>query len=273
MAEEKKNHQVDAERPQTVRVNIGNQAVEAILNEDGSLTMPEEVQHIMEAGVNVMQQAVEAASPADGPSNGETVLKDGNVADSFKGLPMRELIGGPLFAAAEAQEKLASIALDYYNKIAFYGEGEKKNDGSDTKKGETRILEFKVNRPVEENGKMTTLSQTVQAPFIGLVPIPSLLIDRIDIDFQMEVTDTNTTTEKSSKEASTDISAKWFGVQASISGKVSSSRENTRSTNQTAKYQVHVTASQQQQTEGLSKLMDIMASCVEPIPTSDSGGK
>lgn len=91
---------------------------------------------------------------------------------------------------------------------------------------------------------MKTLKQHVEAPFIGLVPIPSLLIDRIDINFQMEVTDTNTTTEKSSKEASTDISAKWFAVQASVSGKVSSSRENTRSTNQTAKYQVHVTASQ-----------------------------
>ena len=51
----------------------------------------------------------------------------------------------------------------------------------------------------------------------------------------------------------------------SVNGKVSSSRENTRSTNQTAKYQVHVSARQQQPTEGLSKLMDIMASCVEPV--------
>lgn len=268
MAEEKKNQQADAERPKTVRVKFGNQEVEAILNEDGSITMPEEVQHIMAAGANIMQQA---ASPTDMPSDDAPAATNDNVADNFKGLPMRELIGGPLFAAAEAQEKLASIALDYYNKIAFYGEGEKGIDGSDAKKGDTRILKFKVNRPIEQNGEMKTLEQTVEAPFIGLVPIPSLLIDRIDIDFQMEVTDTNTTTEKSSKEASTDISAKWFAVQASVSGKVSSSRENTRSTNQTAKYQVHVTASQQQQTEGLSKLMDIMASCIEPIPTSDGG--
>lgn len=38
---------------------------------------------------------------------------------------------------------------------------------------------------------MTTMSQSVKAPFIGLVPIPSLLIDRVDVDFQMEVTDTS----------------------------------------------------------------------------------
>lgn len=113
---------------------------------------------------------------------------------------------------------------------------------------------------------MDLFTQEIQAPFIGLVPIPALLIDRIDVDFQMEVTATNTTAEKTTAEASTSISAKWYVVSAQVSGKVSSSRENTRSTNQTAKYQVHVTASQQPQTEGLSKLMDIMASCIEPMP-------
>lgn len=110
------------------------------------------------------------------------------------------------------------------------------------------------------------MEQTVEAPFIGLVPIPSLLIDRVDIDFQMEVTDTNTEKSSVNTDTSTNLSAKWFTVKAEISGKVSTSRENIRSTNQTAKYQVYVTASQQRQTEGLSKLMDIMASCIESIP-------
>lgn len=199
-------------------------------------------------------------TPAPNPDPKKNV--GDSAADKFKGLPMRELIGGPLFAAAEAQEKLAAIALDYYNKIAFYGEGE---EGT---KGDTRILKFKLNRPVEQDGAIKPMEQTVEAPFIGLVPIPSLLIDRVDIDFQMEVTETNSEKSTSSADVSTNISAKWFSVKADISGKVSSTRENTRSTNQTAKYQVHVSASQQRQTEGLSKLMDIMASCIEPIPAS-----
>lgn len=79
----------------------------------------------------------------------------------------------------------------------------------------------------------------------------------------MEVTTTETSTEKSDKEASVSSNASFkFGCFASgsvsVNGKVSSSRENTRSTNQTAKYQVHVSARQQQPTEGLSRLMDIM---------------
>ena len=87
----------------------------------------------------------------------------------------------------------------------------------------------------------------------------------------MEVTATETSTDKSASEGSTSANANFkFGCfgggSVNVSGKVSSSRENTRSTNQTAKYQVHVSARQQRQTEGLSKLMDIMASCVEPLP-------
>ena len=115
------------------------------------------------------------------------------------------------------------------------------------------------------------MKQKIQAPFIGLVPIPSLLIDRIDVDFQMEVTTAETAKSTTTAEASTSISSGLF-VKAEITGKVSTSRENTRSTNQTAKYQVHVSASQQQQTEGLSKLMDIMASCIEPISVKESSG-
>lgn len=210
---------------------------------------------VMEKAEKVMGAALE-----EGAKDHPVLRDDTPVADKFKGLPMRDLIGGPLLAAAEAQQNLAGIAWDFYQKIAF--------ESDDNKKNTTRVVEFTVNRPVEQNGKMEMVPQSVQAPFIGLVPIPSLLIDRIDIDFQMEVTDTNVDKNSSSSEASTKISGGWWVTKAEVSGKVTSARENTRTTNQTAKYQVHVTASQQPQTEGLSKLMDIMASCIEPVPVA-----
>ena len=174
-------------------------------------------------------------------------------ADSFKGLPMRELIAAPLIAAAEAQQELARTAWNFYKQIAF------------DKDGKTRSLEFDVQRPIEQGGQMKLMNQKVTAPFLGLVPIPSLLIDNVDVDFQMEVTNTENIKSTTNAEVDSKIEGKYWFVSAEISGKVSTSRENTRSTNQTGKYQVHVSASQQPQTEGLSKLMDIMASCIEPI--------
>lgn len=259
------NPQTGGTENQKIKMNFGGADIEATVDKDGRIIMPEEVQNIMAAGMAVMKQTGQETEKTDltnGDPTGKPAQLKENPVDKFKGLPMRELIGGPLFAAAEAQEKLASIAWDYYQRIAY----------DESKK--TRLLEFELERPVVQDGVVSADGNkvSVKAPFIGLVPIPSLLIDRVDVDFQMEVTDTNTTTDRTSTDASTNISSKWFGVNVGISGKVSSSRENTRSTNQTAKYQVHVTASQQPQTEGLSKLMDIMASCIEPVPTGSSSG-
>lgn len=214
---------------------------------------------------NVGGQAKEIISAAlEETQNRETspVLKaDSNVTDKFKGLPMRELIAAPLIAAAEAQQELAATAWNFYKQIAFDDDGKT-----------ARVLEFDIKRPIQQDGKMTTMSQSVKAPFIGLVPIPSLLIDRVDVDFQMEVTDTSNVKSTTNAEVEAKASAKHWFINAEISGKVTTARENTRMTNQTAKYQIHVTASQQPQTEGLSKLMDIMASCIEPI-TNESNSK
>ena len=183
-------------------------------------------------------------------------ISNNSVGDKFRGLPIEDLIAAPLKAVCESQKQLALSAFDFMTQIGF-------EEG-----GSARLLKFDLERPLSEGG---TSKIAVQAPFLGLVPIPSLLVSEVNIDFQMEVTDTDTSTSKSAKEASLEASfTSGFIVKASakIAGKVSSSRENTRSTNQTAKYQIHVSARQQQPTEGLGKLMDIMASCVDPITTA-----
>ncbi len=197
--------------------------------------MAEEIknQGQQEYAENISGQAKEIISAAleETKNNGTSpVLGDPNVTDNFKGLPMRELIAAPLIAAAEAQQELAATAWNFYQQIAFDGKSGNK----------ARILEFDVERPIQQDGKMTTMSQSVKAPFIGLVPIPSLLIDRVDVDFQMEVTDTSNVKSTTNAEVETKASAKHWFINAEISGKVTTARENTRMTNQTAKYQIHV---------------------------------
>lgn len=235
------------ESGRSLRLNIGDSQIELPMDSEGNVSMPEELKQIIAAGMTVLDKS-------NRHDDSQDVSQENEVTDAFRGLPMSELIGAPMYAAAQAQQRLSAIAWDYYQKIAF-----------DDNKA-TRVLEFDIERPViEEGADPKILKQKVKAPFIGLVPIPSLLIDRINVDFQMEVTDTNVNKSNSTAEASTNISAEWFCTSVNIAGKVSTSRENTRTTNQTAKYQVNVTASQQPPTEGLSKLMDIMASCIEPI--------
>ena len=152
----------------------------------------------------------------------------------------------------EELQKLAQSAFELMQEIDF------------NEDGKSRMVGFSFQRPIQ--GSPTPQDVTVQAPFIGLVPLPNLLIDDVQVDFQMEVTATETSTEKSSTEGSSSTNC-FGGWSVNVGGKVSSSRENTRSTNQTTRYQVDESDRQQRQTEGLSKLKDILASCVEPLPT------
>ena len=167
------------------------------------------------------------------------------------GIPIAELVAAPLVAVCDSQKKLAQSAYEFMTEIGFNDEGK------------TRMVKFNLQRPIE--GSPNPQEIKVQAPFLGLVPLPNLLIDDVQVDFQMEVTATETSTEKSSSEGSSSTNC-FGGCSVNVGGKVSSSRENTRSTNQTARYQVDESNRQQRQTEGLSKLKDIMASCVEPLP-------
>lgn len=203
----------------------------------------------------IVQQVVQQHEQhmAEIRENTNEAPKLGDAADTFKGLPMRELISAPLIAACEAQQQLAATALNFYEKIAF-------DDNNST-----RCLEFDLERPVQTPGGIGSNKVHVKAPFLGLVPIPSLLIDNINIDFQMEITDASTSKSQDNAELTSSVTSKWFNTSVNVQGKVGTSRENTRSINQTAKYQVSVSASQQKPTEGLSKLMDIMASCIEPL--------
>jgi hypothetical protein len=193
-------------------------------------------------------------------------MENGNdIKNGLTGLPISELIGNPLIAASKAQFSLAETALTFINKIGFI-----EKDG----KRQANLLEFKIQQPIISkdgtgDGKITYTPVDVQAPMLGLVPLPSLLIEDVSVDFQMEISTSTASKEedKSEAELKAGVSAGWGWGKASVefTGKVSSSRENTRSTNQTAKYNVRVNARQQQQTEGLSKLMDIMAACITPI--------
>jgi len=191
-------------------------------------------------------------------------MADQNMAGYYNDLPLSQLIGAPLKAACESQTALATAAYDFMVKIGF----ETDKDGNplivdNTRK--PRLVTFNLERPVETPTSIEVNKITVQAPFLGLVPIPALLIEDVTIDFQMEVTATNQ--EKSSTTAEASVTGGFSNpfVKVDVTGKVSSSRENTRSTNQTAKYQVHVNARQQPPTEGLARLMDILATCTAPL--------
>lgn len=196
------------------------------------------------------------------------------IADQFAGLPIEDLIVSPIVGMAKGQAKLNEVTWKYISEVAFVTD----KDGNTT----ARSLDVEMNRVVT-NG--ATGEQEIQklynkVPMLPLVPLPSLAITSADIEFAMEVKTSEASKDTSASENSYEASAggSWWGMSfnAKVAGKVSTNKENTRSTDNSAKYNVKVHAEQLPPTEGMLKLSDYLTQMLEPslIPlTADPSKK
>ena len=185
-----------------------------------------------------------------------------NVANQFKGLPMTDLIGGPLKAACEANLLMAQATSNFINDVGF-------NKDSDGKITDPRMVDFSYERPgTNKQGEPIVDLVKIKVPILAIVPIPNLQVNNVDITFDMEVKSSTSSTEKDSKEVSGSVTASagwgWGKAEVSISGSVSSSKENTRSSDTSAKYHVEVNAANFGLPEGLARVLDMMNQAAQP---------
>jgi|TARA_Y100000593_G_scaffold90845_1_gene178190 hypothetical protein len=191
------------------------------------------------------------------------------IADQFAGLPIEDLIVSPMIGMAKGQAKLNEVTWDYINEVAFV----KDKDGKAT----ARALDVEMNRVMTDG---TTGEQSLQkiyskVPMLPLVPLPSLAITKADINFTMEVKSSDMSKSSTDASVSSTVSGGYkgwgFSAKFSVTGKVATHKENTRSTDNSAKYEVNVHAEQLPATEGMLKLSDYLTQMLEPslIPLSE----
>jgi len=206
-----------------------------------------------------------------------------NMADQFKGLPMEDLIGGPLMAVCKAQTKLAKSTAEYIKEIGMVEKLDDNNEvittGPDNKPVlETRQVDFSYIQPMQQNSaeregetdnpgdghSLTQAKVDISAPLLAIVPIPALLIEDVEVEFNMEVK--SSVQSKSSHDESVKASASfgWGPFSASVQGSVSSHNEQTRKSDNSAKYHVKVSAKQAETPEGLSKILDMLSKSITP---------
>ncbi|MBO8415064.1 MAG: DUF2589 domain-containing protein [Proteobacteria bacterium] len=192
------------------------------------------------------------------------------IANQFTGLPMADLIGGPLQAACEAQINLAGATADFIQRVGF------SPDSNDI-----RMVNFSFTRPgtnVAANEGFTDYGLEkveMNVPFLSLVNTPSLSLKRVSVTFDMEVKNSTSQKESSDKSGSLDANASigisFFKANVKISGSISSHKENTRSSDTSAKYHVEVLAEDTGMPEGLCRVLDILQSAIAPVKISDAG--
>lgn len=204
------------------------------------------------------------------------------MGDQFKGLPMGDLIGGPLMAACDAQVRLANATAGFIQQIAFLPADPTKPPNDSTNPLKVREVAFRFSRPraltateADQANRDPTKEfvvpfETVEltVPLLAIVKVPSLAINTVDITFDMEVKNTERTSQVDDTKGSfaADASIGWgpFKLNVHVEGSVSSHKENTRQTDQSAKYHVEVRAEDKGMPEGLARVLDMMNSAIAP---------
>ena len=183
-----------------------------------------------------------------------------SIADQFRGLPIEDLIVSPIVGMAKGQAKLNEVTWRYISEVAF----EKKGDAN-----VARSLDVEMQRVFTDGDTGIQELKTVysKVPMLPLVPLPSLAITSADINFTMEVKTSDMSKESNDSQTAYEVTAggKWWGMSfnAKVSGSVSAHKENTRQTDNSAKYEVKVHAEQLPPTEGMLKLSDFLTAMLE----------
>jgi len=170
---------------------------------------------------------------------------------------------------AKGQAALNDVTWKYIKEVAFEDTATPTADGKG-KKVKSRSLEVELNRYIADGDGNLQLQQiNSEIPLLPLVPIPALAITKADINFTMEVKQSTKST--SSTNTKTNVSASASGgfwgqkYSVSVTGEVATARENTRSTDNSAKYEVSVHAEQLPPTEGMLKLSDMLNTLMDPV--------
>jgi len=182
-----------------------------------------------------------------------------SIAEQFSGLPMDNLIGGPLRAAADASTQLANSTADFINRVGF------------DKDGKARTVAFAYQqRSMNEDGTSNLDEMKVEVPMLAIVPIPNLQIDEVNILFDMEVKQSEKSDSSMDLSASAQASLNLGIFKVNVSGSVSAHQANTRSSDNSAKYHVDVRATNHGTPEGLARVLDMMAANVAPALVGSS---
>lgn len=207
-----------------------------------------------------------------------------SMAQQFSGLPIKSLISAPLLAGAEANAKMAITQTQFLLSTCF-----NISDNGGVKDYQPIMINMTLTRSVvmPDGSAGTPVETKFDLPLLTIMPLNSLAVDNVDVNFEMEVKSTfsndKQTSSEVSKAASGSFSAKvgWGCFSAEVSGSVSASSKDTSSEkshyekSNSARYTINAHAGQLPLPEGVTTIIQAFSQCIAPIELKDdgSGGK
>lgn len=220
-----------------------------------------------------------------------------SMAQQFTGLPMNDLIGVPLMASATANSQMAMTQVKFMLDLCF---SQKQDTTTKTTSYEPIMIDMSMTRniivsPTEASGEtgtpspsITPITTTISLPLLTIIPLNSLAVETVDVNFDMEVKSSygeeHSESQKKDFKAASSFEAKiGYGIfSATIQGSVSydSSSGNSAKSHyeksNSAKYTVAVHAGQLPLPQGVNVIIQAYTNNISPIelpaPPKPSGG-
>ncbi len=212
------------------------------------------VQDLLERGVKMADIALSVTD--EGLIVAEAVSVD--LVSELNNIDFAKMIGGPLQAAIQAQ---AASAVSTVNFIKDLGFKLKDPDDPDSEK-ELVMTDFTYEKSDvdPETGAVVTTKRFVRIPFISMLPIPSIRIETVDIDFNVKLNSVESQTIKDKLAIGLEIKAGWGPVKMKVSSSYQRSSSFGVKVEKEYTMNVKVKASQDEMPAGLEKILNMLAS-------------
>jgi len=177
-----------------------------------------------------------------------------NLVSELNNIDFKKMIGGPLQAAVDAQVASSLATVNFINAVGF----------TDPANGprELVMVDFSHTRnegTLDANGQPVIKAITLKVPLLAMLPIPSLRIEHVIIDFNVKLNSVETSTVSTSLGVDASVSGGWGPVNFKVSA--SFQRKATTGVEVKKEYalNVNVKAVQDEIPGGLEKILNMLA--------------
>ena len=188
--------------------------------------------------------------PGDKPASTPVVSK------VLSSLPLKEVFAAPLLAAIEAHNTACSALEQFIQRV-----------GRNPKTGEVTTLQFRYS---QQNPAGDTERRVIELPMIAVLPLPAFGVDRMTVDFDVRIDAGELDAESTSKELGGEVGVGFGPVSFKLKGSLANKSEQTRKSDTSARYTVHMEASRQPMPEAFQRVIEALVAEVVPKPAAAS---
>ncbi len=217
---------------------------------DMPVAVAESASEAAQAAASAMHTAARAAASGLTPTTARAL--GNNLVNELNSIDFKKMIGGPLQAAVDAQVASSMATVEFINAVGF-----KEAEGGGER--ELVMVDFSHSRKdVDAEGNATDKSVAIRVPLLAMLPIPSLRIEHVIIDFNVKLNSVESSQTTFAVGVNTEVKAGWGPVNFKVSASVQRKTVTNVEVKKEYSLNVNVKAVQDEMPAGLEKILGIL---------------